>query len=63
MNDEWTEIQTQLSFQEDTLQTLNEIVTRQQKDIDYLTLAIEQLNEQFQTMQATDKEEKKPALY
>ena len=63
MNDEWTEIQTQLSFQEDTLQTLNEIVTRQQKDIDYLTLAIEQLNEQFQTMQATDKEEGKPALY
>ena len=37
MNDELLELQTQLSFQEDSVQQLNEVVTRQQGDIEIVT--------------------------
>lgn len=47
MRDELLEVQTQLSFQEDSLQTLNDVVTRQQKDIDRLTREVARLHEQF----------------
>ncbi len=57
MSDELLEVQTQLSFQEDSLQTLNDVVTRQQKDIERLTLEIERLREQFQTMVTMQLEE------
>ena len=39
MLDELLELQTQLSYQEDTIAQLNEVVTRQQKDIERLTEA------------------------
>ncbi len=37
------ELQTQLTFQEDTIQQLNEVVTQQQKDIERLQLQMEAL--------------------
>ncbi|WP_211825748.1 SlyX family protein [Kistimonas asteriae] len=63
MSNELLEVQTQLSFQEDSLQTLNDVVTRQQKDIERLTLEIGRLREQFQTlvtMQLEEQEEPPP---
>ena len=63
MSNELLEVQTQLSFQEDSLQTLNDVVTRQQRDIERLTLEIGRLREQFQTlvtMQLEEQEEPPP---
>ncbi|OQX37336.1 MAG: hypothetical protein B0D91_07040 [Oceanospirillales bacterium LUC14_002_19_P2] len=63
MSNDLLEVQTQLSFQEDSLQTLNDVVTRQQKDIERLTLEIGRLREQFQTlvtMQLEEQEEPPP---
>ena len=47
MKDELVELQTQLSFQEDTVAQLNEVVTRQQKQIEVLTAAVEQIKKQL----------------
>ena len=47
MKEELLEMQTQLSFQEDTIAQLNDVVTRQQKQIDMLAQAIEQLKKQL----------------
>lgn len=41
------ELQTQLSFQEDIISTLNEEVLRQQTDIERLSLRFENINEQL----------------
>ena len=50
MKDELVELQTQMSFQEDTTAQLNEVVTRQQKQIDELLIAMEQLKKQVASM-------------
>ncbi|WP_299734399.1 SlyX family protein [uncultured Endozoicomonas sp.] len=50
------DLQTQLSFQEDTIAQLNEVVTRQQKDITRLTEAFSQLKKQFEVMAAEQQE-------
>ncbi len=50
MNDELLELQTQLSFQEDIVQQLNEVVTRQQGDIDDLRQELNILKQQIQVM-------------
>ncbi|MGO0307931.1 SlyX family protein [Endozoicomonas acroporae] len=66
MQDELLELQTQLSFQEDTIAQLNEVVTRQQKDIDRLTEAMAQLKKQFAEMvaeQLESQEELPPPHY
>ena len=42
------ELQSQLAFQEDTLQTLNDIVTRQQDELDALRARYAQLEQQFE---------------
>ncbi len=47
MRDELIELQTQVAYQEDTISQLNDVVTRQQKDIDGLTRAVEQLKQQM----------------
>ena len=47
MKEELVQLQTQLSFQEDTVAQLNEVVTRQQKQIDVLSATIEQLKKQL----------------
>ncbi|MEJ2360203.1 MAG: SlyX family protein [Gammaproteobacteria bacterium] len=45
-----TELQTQLAFQEDTIQTLNDIVTRQQAQIDKLEHEVKALLVQMQQL-------------
>ncbi len=56
MLDELLELQTQLSYQEDTIAQLNDVVTRQQKDIERLTEAFAQLKKQFENMAAEQLE-------
>ena len=47
MSDEMIELQTQLSFHEDTIQQLNDVITRQQRDIEQLRLELNTLREMF----------------
>ena len=56
MQDELMELQTQLSYQEDIIAQLNEVVTRQQKDIIRLTEAFSLLKKQFEEMAAEQME-------
>ena len=66
MQDELLDLQTQLSYQEDTIAQLNEVVTRQQKDIERLTDAFAQLKKQFENMaakQLESQEELSPPHY
>lgn len=66
MQDELLDLQTQLSFQEDTIDQLNEVVTRQQKDIERLMDAFAQLKKQFEDMvaeQLENQEESSPPHY
>lgn len=61
------ELETQLAFQEDALQTLNEIVTRQQQQIDQLErevqLLVMQLRELSDAMSRPESEEAPPPHY
>ena len=50
MNDELLELQTQLSFQEDSVQQLNDVVTRHQDDIDTLRQEVDMLKQQIQLL-------------
>ena len=66
MQNELLELQTQLSYQEDTIGQLNEVVTRQQRDIERLTEALAQLKKQFDEMvseQLEAQEELPPPHY
>ncbi|OED40458.1 hypothetical protein ACH42_16325 [Endozoicomonas sp. (ex Bugula neritina AB1)] len=67
MREELVELQTQMSFQEDTVAQLNDVVTRQQRQIDELMLAIEQLKKQLESMATeqseTQEEEAPPPHY
>ena len=63
MREELVQLQTQMSFQEDTVAQLNDVVTRQQKQIDELMLAVEQLKKQLESMateQLESQEEEAP---
>jgi len=61
------ELETQLAFQDDTLQTLNEIVTRQQQQIDKLEREVQRLVVQLQqlgdAMHRPESEEAPPPHY
>lgn len=61
------ELETQLAFQEDTLQTLNAIVTRQQQQIDKLNHDVQsllaQLHQLGDAMQRPETEEAPPPHY
>lgn len=61
------ELETQLAFQEDTLQTLNEIVTRQQQQIDKLDHELQAIMAQLQqlsdAMRRPESEEAPPPHY
>jgi SlyX protein len=61
------ELETQLAFQEDTLQTLNTIVTNQQKQIDKLNHDIQsvltQLHQLSDDMRRPQREEAPPPHY
>jgi SlyX protein len=61
------ELETQLAFQEDMLQTLNDIVTRQQSQLDKLSQEVEgvllQLQQLSDAMRAPEGEEAPPPHY
>ena len=57
MNEELIELQTQMSFQEDTIAQLNDVVTRQQHEIDELKRALELLTKQVLTMSSGQMEQ------
>ncbi|WP_252179389.1 SlyX family protein [Endozoicomonas sp. 4G] len=57
MNEELIELQTQVSFQEDTVAQLNEVVTRQQQEIDDLKQEMAQLKKQLMAMASSQLEE------
>ena len=67
MKERIAELETQLVFQEDMLQTLNEIVTRQQLQIDKLNNSVEalvaQLEQLSDAMQRPESEEASPPHY
>lgn len=62
-----TELETQVAFQEDTLQTLNDIVARQQLQIDKLEHEVRALLAQMQqlsdSMRSSPEEEAPPPHY
>lgn len=47
LREQLVELQTQLAFQEDTLQALDAVVTRQQQQLDRLGELVERLQRQF----------------
>ncbi|HEC13371.1 MAG TPA: SlyX family protein [Acidiferrobacteraceae bacterium] len=47
MDDRLTELETRIAFQDGTLQTLNDVVTRQQDEIDRLARALGVLKEEM----------------
>lgn len=52
MDDRLTELETRIAFQDGTLQELNDVVTRQQDEIDRLTRALEVLKEEMRQLAA-----------
>ena len=50
MENRLIEIETRLAFQDHTLQELNAVVVRQQRDISALTRELETLKAQFKTL-------------
>ena len=47
MQEELVELQTQVAYQEDTVSQLNDVVTRQQQEIDTLRREMEMLKQQL----------------
>lgn len=48
------ELETRLSFQEDTIHELNEVVTRQQNQIDVLQEQVSELRKRMQSTQTSN---------
>lgn len=66
MHDDLTELQTRLAFQDDTLQSLNATVIRQQQEIQELKLELAELKERLQELAETpvgNREEAPPPHY
>ena len=45
-----TEIESRVAFQDDTIQQLNDVIIRQQQDIELLTEELQMLKQQMQTL-------------
>lgn len=56
MNIDLLELQTQISYQEDTVQQLNDVVTRQQADIDLLQREVDLLRGKLMELIASLRE-------
>lgn len=67
MQDNLVKLQIQLSFQEDTISQLNEVVTRQQQDITQLTEDVTQLKKLYRALMvdvdAEIKKDERPPHY
>lgn len=67
MNIDLLELQTQISYQEDTVQQLNDVVTRQQADIDLLQREVDllrgKLMELIASLRETGSEDAPPPHY
>ncbi len=66
MNNQLVELQTQIAFQEDTLQSLNDVVANQQKQIDALKQEVNFIKQQFSELVAgmgENSPEEKPPHY
>ncbi|MCL6416311.1 SlyX family protein [Aestuariirhabdus sp. Z084] len=66
IQDQVIDLQTQLAFQEDTINTLNAVVTRQQQQIDRMEIQLENLKKRFELLPDTQGEEvadQKPPHY
>ncbi len=62
-----TELESRVAFQDDTLQKLNDVIVRQQHDIEHLTGELQLLKQQIQILEpsliADQKEETPPPHY
>lgn len=67
MNERLTELEVRVAFQDKTIQDLNEVVTRQQREIDRLAKELEavksQLSELAPSMVIPSEDEKPPPHY
>jgi SlyX protein len=67
MNERLTELEVRVAFQDQTLQDLNEVVTRQQREIDRLTQELEAVKSRLAahapSMVIPQEEEKPPPHY
>jgi SlyX protein len=45
-----TELESRVAFQDDTIQQLNDVIVRQQHDIDQLIVELQLLKQQIQTL-------------
>jgi SlyX protein len=61
MREDLTELQTRLAFQDDTLQSLNQTVIRQQQEIQELKLELLELKERLQELAESEGERKEEA--
>ena len=61
MDDRIIELETRLTYQDDLLQKLDEVVASQQKEIDELKLQVRHLSQQLQVVhQSTPQSEEPP---
>lgn len=67
MNDKIIELESQIAFQDNTIQELNDIVTRQQKQLDELTknvgMLLNQVRQLNDVMGEPESEEPPPPHY
>ena len=67
MNERLTELEVRVAFQDKTLQDLNEVVTRQQREIDRLTKELEAVKSRLSgfapSMVIRQEDEKPPPHY
>jgi len=67
MNERLTELEVRVAFQDQTIQDLNEVVTRQQRQIDRLTQELEAVKSRLSalapSMVIPPEEEKPPPHY
>ena len=53
MEDRLIDIESRLAFQEHTLQALNDVIARQQQEIDHLTRQLQHAQEQLRNLATT----------
>lgn len=57
-----TQLETQLAFQDDTLEQLNQQVIKQGQELSLLQGQLKQLNQRFKNLQTAQHEDQQPSL-